>query len=54
MVGPSDGGSIINSQTLRARLTDARTPTSHTHTYADITDPPTTPGPQTQIGRAHV
>ncbi|HAR13737.1 MAG: hypothetical protein CFE30_21610 [Bradyrhizobium sp. PARBB1] len=24
MVGPSDGGSIINSQTLRARLTDAR------------------------------
>ena len=30
-----------------ARLTDARTPTSHPHAYADIIDPPTIPGPQT-------
>lgn len=44
-VQPADVDDVIREGD--ARLTDARTPTSHTHAYADITDPPTIPGPQT-------
>lgn len=44
-VQPADVTDVIREGD--ARLTDARTPTSHTHAYADITDPPTIPGPQT-------
>lgn len=44
-VQPADVDDVIREGD--ARLTDARTPTGHTHAYADITDPPTIPGPQT-------
>lgn len=44
-VQPDDVDDVIREGD--ARLTDARTPTSHSHDYADITDPPTIPGPQT-------
>ena len=44
-VQPADVDDVIREGDTR--LTDARTPTSHSHAYADITDPPTIPGPQT-------
>lgn len=44
-VQPADVTDVIREGDTR--LTDARTPTTHTHAYADITNPPTIPGPQT-------